>query len=295
MTRLIATCFALMAALPPLASATPAEDLEFVCWGDMNPENRAAFMALGYDEEVYNGTYFYEHVPWDRLPANARAEAEAEGYDKESWHMDDEDSDLFVTRRLNALLDQQVLADILDECWFEKYTLTLFVETDKTHLDMIALPHGKNKKTCTDALTFDDFGAGIKLASLAADLELPANWEADALPLGVFPLGNIFDASDDADVVDPDEYDVVENNCATFVLQTMQTLEIPVSEELKCYVVNHLIQNVDFIDEVRKNPNVIEIVRPEDVKKPDTKLTDLQVVWRLVEYYVKNHYATPKK
>lgn len=299
MFRFYAAALALLAVAPAftLASNTAlGVNLEDVCWEDLDPNTRAAAIALGYDDERWEAVDFFATVPWSRLTEERKAEAEAEGYNEASWNLEsgDDDADAEKLRRLNALIDQEAFATILDECWFEEYELTMLVETEKIHLDLIAVPADTNKEGCKDALTFDDFGVGIKLASFADDLDLADDWQSDSLPLGVFSLGDISDATDDADLLDPDEYDVVTNNCATFVLDIMWDLQIPVTKEIKRYVVKNLASNSKFVDEVRKNPHAIELIGPEDLVDPSKTLTDLEVVRKLVSHYV-NVYAANDK
>lgn len=291
MTRFstIALAFVANTALSPLVGAismnsTSTAELEDTCWDDLNPTHQAAFMVLGYDEEMWNSVDFFHQVAWGDLPVEERAVIAAEGYDQHSWNHEVIGGEM--NRRLNALIDEQAFAMIVDACWFEKYNLTLFVETDTIHLDVIAVPLESNVAGCMDALTFDDFGAGIKLASFATDLYLEEGWKSDALSLGTFSMSQISDAVDDADVLDPDLYDVVLNNCATFILDIMDFLDIEVTKEVKRYVVNQLAKNDKFVDEVRQSPHAIEIIQPSDIIDAGTRLTDKDIMWRLVSHYV---------
>jgi DNA-binding ferritin-like protein len=193
----------------------------------------------------------------------------------------------YTRRRLEAALNANTIEEEFETCNDQKYELFLYVEQDGFHIDMVGKPLDLNKDECKKAFVFDDYDTGDKLVSHTEDLGFVDDWHERALSLGTFPLMKIEDASNSATVINPLEYNLVTNNCATFVIEMMGYLGVPVTKEVASYTIKALMKSPDLVEAVRGHASAGKILAPKG--KPLDNLSDEEVVSSLVWKYVEDH------
>jgi hypothetical protein len=170
-------------------------------------------------------------------------------------------------------------------CGKEKYDFSLFVDS---HLCLLVAPGEDVPASCqTSWVLQDNLGQKVTqtLETMVEDAE--AKFE-NPLPLGEIELTNIVEAFEDAETMEED-WDVVTNNCATFVLSVLKGLDIQPEED--DYVAEYVVKSLtssggNVVDSIKASPRVEEIlVEGVAMEEHDNKT----LIHNLVNNYIKNH------
>lgn len=180
---------------------------------------------------------------------------------------------------------------IFQDCSEKDYDLYLYVEKDGMHFDVVANPSAAATR-CNRTLVFDDYNMGERLISFGED-HLEANWTHKALSLGSYPLNKINEAANAAPVVEQGAYDLLSNNCATFIIDLMARLgvDIATDHKVKRYVVDSVLHSSSPkvpIQAVRKHPHAAFLFLKEDETDLGA-LDDRELLWRVVSNYMNVH------
>ena len=100
--------------------------------------------------------------------------------------------------------------------------------------------------------------------------------------VGVFHLQNIFFSAAFARVMDRANYDIVTNNCATFVIDVLKSLQIDVTNDarLLAFVAEKLAEHAGNAAATRASPMINNISQDNN---------DLVLMMNLVRNYVDTH------
>lgn len=191
-------------------------------------------------------------------------------------------------RRLEKALSHEEVNELFENCGSADYETFGYVENNATHFDIVARPVNPNEY-CKDAIVFDDYGSGERMIMKADDTDFGAVWEESAFDFGSFPLHGILNAADAAGVVHEGEYDLLTNNCASFVINVMGRLGIPATHDFKKYAVQAMLGSPELIKNIRNHPNAGDML-PQEGETLEG-LSDKQVLWRLASIYVADHYG----
>jgi len=185
-------------------------------------------------------------------------------------------------RKLAASLDYEEDEEVVRTCNDQEYDLSLYIESsnDNPHINMVANAQESAKVGCQETLTFDDYSVGQKLLSFVHNLDYEDDWEKKTLPLGAFTLGHLKAASDSASVILPFQFDAMTNNCATFVLDMMEFLKIPVTSTVIQYVVDHLVMDEEYVKAVGGKAEMMVDTNGEPLGENKEKM------WDFVSKYV---------
>jgi len=165
-------------------------------------------------------------------------------------------------RRLSKLavsLDYEDVEDVIKMCNNEEYELSMYVESrhGNPHINMVASPLDSTSDKCNEAFVFDDYVVGERLISFVDDLDFAEDWKKESLSLGTFVFGEMKAASDSARIIMPFQFNAMTNNCATFVIDMMEVLKIPIDNTVLQYVVDTLVTHADYVNLVGGNANMM--------------------------------------
>lgn len=142
------------------------------------------------------------------------------------------------------MIQMNSIADVSNGCWHEDYNLSLIVNG---HLFLAAIP-ANEQSSCppllADARFMNDAGGfepHMALSELSDDMVGPIL--DSAYPLGAFPLEELLLAFDTAVVSADTSYDIMSNNCATFVLSVLSQLQLEVDQVIITYTVDKLLES----------------------------------------------------
>jgi len=176
--------------------------------------------------------------------------------------------------------------DNYNACLQETYDLSLLVDN---HIFILVVPTAMvDDPDCTwDTMVLDD-GGGYKEATVVANDG--NNQIESALHLGTFTLDEIITAYESATVMEgtAKDWDVVTNNCITFITDCIEQLGIyPHSGDLiSTYIVEHLDREKTIIGVLRKSATTNIIIAP-GTSVDD--YTDLELVELLVQHHLETH------
>jgi len=165
-------------------------------------------------------------------------------------------------RRLSKLavsLDYEDVEDVIKVCNNEEYELSMYVESrhGNPHINMVASPLDSTSDKCNEAFVFDDYVVGERLISFVDDLDFAEDWKKESLSLGTFVFGEMKAASDSARIIMPFQFNAMTNNCATFVIDMMEVLKIPIDNTVLQYVVDTLVTHADYVNLVGGNAKMM--------------------------------------
>lgn len=165
-------------------------------------------------------------------------------------------------RRLSKLavsLDHEDVEDVIKVCNNEEYELSMYVESrhGNPHINMVASPLDSTSDKCNEAFVFDDYSVGERLISFVDDLDFAEDWKKESLSLGTFVFGEMKAASDSARIIMAFQFNAMTNNCATFVIDMMEVLKIPIDNTVLQYVVDTLVTHADYVTLVGGNANMM--------------------------------------
>lgn len=169
------------------------------------------------------------------------------------------------------------------ECQDVMYSLFLHVAN---HLVLFAIPQG-DAEHC-QPLAFHN-GPNGKVIEVASDPRLLVSWLGESLQIEngeAFTLAELEGAFDQAADVLPDEYNVIDNNCATILFDMAHSLDLPVTDTIIDFVVGKLVEDGVVAEVARQTPKVNEL----DLRADETE-DDYVLVESLVRHYAAEHSA----
>ena len=186
---------------------------------------------------------------------------------------------------------QVVLQDLEYHCASVEYELMLIVDD---HVSLLAIPklNGVDKSIVKDVcgtLYLHDHGNERgKVMELQDEKDTKAELkelESDPLTLGtfVFPeiLQGYYDATDTTAI--SDGYDLIENNCASFVLSIMHALDIQMTPEIISHAFKGLAASGKTVEALRAHP------RFKDYFPTSSEKDDGFLLVEFVMFYINGH------
>jgi len=165
--------------------------------------------------------------------------------------------------RRHLAADDEEFISYLDECGSEEYEVSLHVG-DNGHLHGLASPVEQEAveagcpslATHASLSTEEDGNSYKELLAFHDHEEFKDEFQGEnAVSIGQFSLTDLAEAYEKAEVSENSVYDLLSNNCASYLVNLSRHLGVPIDRWIKSFVANRLLQGKGrhIVDQIRES------------------------------------------